>query len=59
MAFSVATLWIRRILSTLLMMSVFFMALAGGFSIFLSGDFSRGILALIYVIFGLILSRLL
>jgi hypothetical protein len=40
-------------------MSVYFVAFSGGFSLFLSGDFFRGFFALIYVIFGLVLSRLL
>jgi hypothetical protein len=51
--------WLRRILSTLIMMSVFFVAFVGGLSLFLSGDILRAAFALAYVIVGLVSSRLL
>lgn len=51
--------WLRRILSTLIMMSVFFAAFAGGLFLFLSGDILKAAFALAYVIVGLVSSRLL
>ncbi len=54
-----AIIWLRRAVSTILMMSVFFIAFVGGLSLFLSSDFLRGALALGYVVIGLFLSRIL
>jgi hypothetical protein len=56
---TLATNWLRRAVSTLVMMSVFFVAFSGGFSIFLSNDYLKGFLALTYVAIGLVVSRLL
>jgi hypothetical protein len=41
------------------MMSVFFAAFAGGLSLFLSGDILRAAFALVYIIVGLVASRML
>ncbi|MFV2040847.1 MAG: hypothetical protein ACC644_02540 [Candidatus Hydrothermarchaeales archaeon] len=51
--------WLRRIISTLVMISVFFAGFIGGFSLFFSGDVLRAATALIYIVVGLVASRLL
>ena len=51
--------WLRRFASTIVMMSVFFAAFAGGLAFFLHEDLLRGSLALVYVLVGLVVSRLL
>jgi magnesium-transporting ATPase (P-type) len=50
--------WLRRIVSTLLMVGVFFVAFIGGISVFLNGDLTRFFLTLVFVIVGLVASRL-
>ncbi|MFQ5801073.1 MAG: hypothetical protein ACE5HH_05080 [Candidatus Hydrothermarchaeales archaeon] len=49
--------WFSRILSTAVMMSVFFAGFIGVFSVFFYGGFVKGILVLVYVIVGLVVSR--
>jgi len=51
--------WLRRILSTIVMMSVFFASFVGGISLFLGGDILRGAFSFFYIVIGLIISRLL
>jgi hypothetical protein len=49
--------WLRRIVSTAVMMSVFFLAFVGGFAVFFNSNLVGGVLTLIYIIVGLIVSR--
>ncbi|HDY73643.1 MAG TPA: hypothetical protein ENH51_00840 [Euryarchaeota archaeon] len=51
--------WLRRIISTIVTISVFFAAFSGGLFLFLHGDVLRAAIALIIVIVGLAASRLL
>jgi hypothetical protein len=51
--------WLRRIASTLLMVSVFFVAFIVGISFFLNGGLTRFFLSLGFVVVGLVASRLL
>lgn len=54
---SVLVRWIRRGLSTLIMMSVFLAGFYGGFALALRAEYLEGLFAWLYVILGLLASR--